>query len=107
MARRTGAFSSATSPALSVRRNSLWRGPVKRGGAVGAATETTSASTSFSPCSSMPWMAKVSIASMPEHVEKCVVIKGRDHYGWTLDGYVIPCLGSGLMSVEEIDLSHP
>jgi hypothetical protein len=46
-------------------------------------------------------------ASMPDHVEKCVVIKGRDLCGWTLDGYVIPCLGRGLMRVEEIDLSHP
>lgn len=27
--------------------------------------------------------------------------------GWTLDGYVIPRLGSGLIWAKEIDLSHP
>jgi hypothetical protein len=42
-----------------------------------------------------------------ENTEKCLVIGGRDHHGGTLDGYVIPCLGRGLMRVEEIDLSHP
>lgn len=36
-----------------------------------------------------------------------VVIAGRDAGGWTLDSYVIPRLGSGLMFAEEIDLSHP
>jgi secreted trypsin-like serine protease len=39
-----------------------------------------------------------------EHV---VVISGRDVDGWTLDGYVIPRLGSGNMAATEIDLSHP
>lgn len=34
------------------------------------------------------------------------VIEGRDSYGWTLDGYVIPRYGSGLIWAEEIDLSH-
>jgi hypothetical protein len=46
-------------------------------------------------------------ASMPGHVEKCVVISGRDRCGWTLDHYVIPRLGSDLMRADEIDLSHP
>lgn len=36
-----------------------------------------------------------------------VVIGGQDAAGWTLDGYVIPRLASGLMRAEEIDLSHP
>lgn len=39
--------------------------------------------------------------------EFVIVIEGRDSYGWTLDHYVIPRLGSGLMGCQEIDLSHP
>lgn len=40
--------------------------------------------------------------------EKTVyVIGGRDEAGWTLDDYVIPRFASGLIWVEEIDLSHP
>lgn len=35
------------------------------------------------------------------------VIEGTDYAGWTLDAYVSPRLGSGNMSCEEIDLSHP
>jgi hypothetical protein len=35
------------------------------------------------------------------------VIGGRDDHGWTLHGYVIPRLGSGMFHAEEIDLSHP
>ena len=35
------------------------------------------------------------------------VIEGRDVAGWTLDGYVIPRLASGVIWAEEIDLSHP
>ena len=31
-----------------------------------------------------------------------VLIIGRDHHGWTLDGYVIPRLGSALIHCEEI-----
>jgi hypothetical protein len=30
-----------------------------------------------------------------------VMIAGQDHAGWTLDGYVIPRLASGLISAEE------
>lgn len=36
-----------------------------------------------------------------------LVIEGRDVAGWTLDGYVIPRLASGLNAAREIDLSHP
>lgn len=39
--------------------------------------------------------------------ERVVVIEGTDNHGWTLDDYVIPRLGSGLMAAKEIDLSHP
>lgn len=39
--------------------------------------------------------------------ELVFVIAGRDAYGWTLDDYVIPRYASGLIWVEEIDLSHP
>jgi hypothetical protein len=35
------------------------------------------------------------------------VIAGEDNAGWTLDGYVLPRLASGLIWGEEIDLSHP
>jgi hypothetical protein len=34
------------------------------------------------------------------------LIEGHDDYGWTLDGYVIPRLASGLHWAKEIDLSH-
>ena len=39
--------------------------------------------------------------------EPVVVIGGRDRGGFTLDSYVIPRLGSGLMRADEIDPSHP
>jgi hypothetical protein len=35
------------------------------------------------------------------------VIEGEDNAGWTLDDYVIPRYASGLITCEEIDLSHP
>ena len=35
-----------------------------------------------------------------------VVISGVDDHGWSLDRYVIPRLGSGMMACTEIDLSH-
>lgn len=35
------------------------------------------------------------------------VIEGTDAFGWTLDDYVIPRYGSGLIACKEIDLSHP
>jgi len=41
-----------------------------------------------------------------DYAETVVVVGGRDDHGWTLDGYVIPRLGSGLMGATEIDLSH-
>lgn len=37
----------------------------------------------------------------------CVLIEGEDVAGWTLDGYVLPRLGSGMIVGREIDLSHP
>ena len=40
-------------------------------------------------------------------VDAQTVIAGRDQAGWTLEGYVIPRLGSGLYFATEIDLSHP
>jgi hypothetical protein len=39
--------------------------------------------------------------------EAFVVIRGRDRSGWTLDRYVSPRLGSGMMLCVEVDLSHP
>jgi hypothetical protein len=38
---------------------------------------------------------------------KAAVIAGKDSAGWTLDGYVIPRLASGMIAATEIDLSHP
>jgi hypothetical protein len=35
------------------------------------------------------------------------VIEGRDASGWTLDGYVLPRLASGLIFGEEVGLDHP
>lgn len=35
------------------------------------------------------------------------VIQGEDVAGWTLDGYVIPRLASGLIHANEVELSHP
>jgi hypothetical protein len=46
----------------------------------------------------------------PDHADrgwKAAVIAGKDSAGWTLDGYVIPRLASGLIAAIEIDLSHP
>ena len=40
------------------------------------------------------------------HFEDVVLIEGRDDHGWTLDRYVAPRLGSGMMRCDEIDLSH-
>lgn len=45
--------------------------------------------------------------SGPLFSDHLVVIQGEDDHGWTLDGYVIPRLGSGLMRADEVDLSHP
>jgi hypothetical protein len=35
------------------------------------------------------------------------VIGGTDHAGWTLDGYVLPRLASGLIFGQEISLDDP
>lgn len=35
-----------------------------------------------------------------------IVIGGYDRYGWTLDRYVLPRLGSGMYGGVEVDLSH-
>jgi hypothetical protein len=43
----------------------------------------------------------------PDLNDDSVIIGGTDDHGWTLDKYVIPRLGSGLMCCDEIDLSHP
>ena len=36
--------------------------------------------------------------------EDHVVIEGRDHAGWTLDGYVLPRLASGLYFGKEVSV---
>lgn len=45
--------------------------------------------------------------SDPTYHGPCIVIEGCDNCGWTLEGYVIPRLQSGLHVVREIALSHP
>jgi hypothetical protein len=45
--------------------------------------------------------------SLAFDARRVFVIEGKDNAGWTLDGYVIPRLASGLYFAEEIDLSHP
>lgn len=45
-------------------------------------------------------------SALAHDAKRVVVIEGRDDAGWTLDGYVIPRLQSGLIQAEEIDLSH-
>lgn len=40
-------------------------------------------------------------------VDNVVVIEGKDRSGWTLDKYVSPRLGFGMMRCDECDLSHP
>lgn len=44
---------------------------------------------------------------IPNTDAACIIIEGRDVAGWTLDGYVIPRLASGLIFAREIDLSDP
>ena len=34
--------------------------------------------------------------------DDCLLIAGEDVAGWTLDGYIIPRLGSGMIHCEEI-----
>lgn len=46
-----------------------------------------------------PWVAH---GPMP-----LFVIAGTDYAGWTMDDYLIPRYASGLITCEEIDLSHP
>jgi hypothetical protein len=43
----------------------------------------------------------------PGMEDEVVVISGIDSHGWTLDRYVAPRLGSGMMRCDECDLSHP
>lgn len=38
----------------------------------------------------------------PETGLACVLVQGRDVAGWTLDDYVIPRLGSGLIGAREV-----
>jgi hypothetical protein len=49
----------------------------------------------------------IDASERPANFGPCVVIQGADEAGWTLDGYVLPRLGSGLIVGREIDLSHP
>lgn len=38
------------------------------------------------------------------HQSVRLIIRGRDVGGWTLDGYVLPRLASGLIGAEEVDV---
>jgi hypothetical protein len=37
-----------------------------------------------------------------DHPRGVIFIKGTDDHGWTLDGYVIPRLASGLIAAKEV-----
>ena len=47
-----------------------------------------------------PSYRAVAIPDLPDD-DEIIVIVGWDHLGWTLDGYVIPRLASGLIFAEE------
>ena len=53
------------------------------------------------------WSGKMEPYEGARHLDDVVVIQGADDHGYTLDSYVIPRLGSGMMRADEIDLSHP
>jgi len=36
-----------------------------------------------------------------------IVIEGEDRHGWTLDGYVIPRLASGMIYAAEVGAERP
>ena len=86
---------------------------VKRYGLVRGRNVTAETVTNYLPGNyRVIWSGKVSDWSPTVEVEgplddNCVVIQGEDNRGWTLDRYVIPRLGSGLMRCDEIDLSSP
>lgn len=56
------------------------------------------------------WMAQTQVwKQIPGLEDEVVLIEGRDAEsgGFSLDKYVAPRLGSGLMRCDEVDLSHP
>ncbi len=53
------------------------------------------------------WSGKAPAWEGATRLDDVVVIEGTDDHGYTLDSYVIPRLGSGMMRADEIDLSHP
>jgi hypothetical protein len=42
------------------------------------------------------------LVAHPKEVKAYILIKGYDRAGWTLDGYVIPRLASGLIVAKEV-----
>lgn len=48
----------------------------------------------------LPGNYRATISSDDESV--FILIEGQDDHGWTLDGYVIPRLGTGLIVAKEI-----
>ena len=54
----------------------------------------------------LPWSFEATEVFAPvpleDGVEKVIVIVGYDQQGWTLDGYVIPRLASGLIFATEV-----
>ncbi len=42
--------------------------------------------------------------SVVDSDDTTTTIEGRDHAGWTLDGYVIPRLASGLYGAKEVEV---
>jgi hypothetical protein len=55
-----------------------------------------------------PWPLRSVRAYLPDNYEAVeypdgIVVFGRDVAGWTLDGYVIPRLASGLIFADEVE----
>jgi hypothetical protein len=54
-------------------------------------------------CKYLPHNYDCSLGDDPDdEYMSCIVIEGYDDRGWTLDGYVIPRLASGLICAKEI-----
>jgi len=50
----------------------------------------------------LPYKYKV-IGETPEGK---VIIAGEDYFGWTLDAYIIPRLGSALITCKELEIGN-
>lgn len=61
----------------------------------------------YSVIATVPHANAIDDSDQSPHCGPCAVVGGEDQAGWTLHGYVLPRLASGLIFGQEIDLSHP